>query len=121
MSWSGETADAGDLKSLGAIRTGSNPVFSMRGSSVAAGFFLCPEGMDASIPARLYEGDGLEHRPAVRRLAGRASRAANEHGCLTEKIDGWPEENWRCLGWIGLARCASIPREGNSGRITSPR
>lgn len=52
MSWSGETADAGDLKSLGAIRTGSNPVFSMRGSSVAAGFFLCTEGMDASIPAR---------------------------------------------------------------------
>ena len=102
MSWSGETADAGDLKSLGAIRTGSNPVFSMRGSSVAAGFFLCPEGMDASIPAQLYEGDGLERRPAVRRLAGRASRAANEHGCLTEKIDGCPRKIGGVLDRLAL-------------------
>ena len=40
IGWSGETADAGDLKSLGAIRTGSNPVFSMRSLSSAVGFFF---------------------------------------------------------------------------------
>ena len=34
-------ADAGDLKSLGAIHTGSNPVFSMRSLSVYGRLLFC--------------------------------------------------------------------------------
>ena len=60
IGWSGETADAGDLKSLGAIRTGSNPVFSMRSLSSAAGFFFCVPNTimgDFGTQARIIDRD----------------------------------------------------------------
>ena len=90
IGWSGETADAGDLKSLGAIRTGSNPVFSMRSLSSVMGFFLCPQydhgrfrdaGADnwsrratALCVTRCRSGKGLRRR--FNRLDWRAMKAA---------------------------------------------
>ena len=95
IGWSGETADAGDLKSLGAIRTGSNPVFSMRSLSSAAGFFFCVPntimgdfGTQARIIGRderppcafLDAAQGNDLRRRFDRLDRRATKAVRDCG-----------------------------------------